>query len=57
MAGVPLGPSSPSSTSSSVSKVLMRMQQFGDIVEHSVSDGNWMFIKYVQPLLVQYSSG
>jgi hypothetical protein len=45
VSGVPL---SATSSSSSVSKVLMRMQAFGTVLAHSVSAGNWMFVKYVR---------
>ena len=32
----------------SVRGVICRFQEFGEIVDHAVSGGNWVFIKYVQ---------
>lgn len=47
VSGVPLGSSSGTESSSSVSKVLMRMQAFGTVVEHRIFAGNSIVVRCI----------
>lgn len=62
VSGIPPGTGSGSSATagtgccSRTNEVLLRMQEFGNIVDHAVSEGNWMFVKYSSPFQAERAS-